>query len=252
MRQDAKQNAELLGSIRSTGFAVFDAAFPHAEISALVAADDWASFAASWHDLPRDDHMADGGRYRRRRYGVFAMVAGTIKLAQHQPHYQTVDNNPLNGGIERWFAPLVPAVSDGPTLRRLIALCHDTFAALVAETPSWHVEVHQFRIEADETMRGNPTPEGMHRDGVDYVLVLLVNRVNIDSGTTTMADQSGRQLGAFTLTHPGDCVLLDDHKVFHGVTAVTPVDPDKLAYRDVLVVTFRNSAENREANGMGG
>jgi hypothetical protein len=31
---------------------------------------------------------------------------------------------------------------------------------------------------------------------------------------------------------------LDDHRVYHGVTAIRPVDSSKPAWRDVLVVTF--------------
>ena len=44
----------------------------------------------------------------------------------------------------------------------------------------------------------------MHRDGVDYVLVLLIDRRNIGSGETTIHAPDGRTLGAFTLTEPFD------------------------------------------------
>ena len=33
--------------------------------------------------------------------------------------------------------------------------------------------------------------------------------------------------------------LVDDARVFHGVTAVQPLDPAKPAHRDVLVATWR-------------
>ena len=95
-----------------------------------------------------------------------------------------------------------------------------------------------------------PTPEGVHRDGVDYVLVLLVGRENIAQGETTIhagddrdaervALQNGRALGSFTLAEPFDAALVDDHRVAHGVTPVEPIDPAAPAHRDVLVVTFR-------------
>ena len=42
------------------------------------------------------------------------------------------------------------------------------------------------------------------------------------------------------MTEPLDAALVDDHRVFHGVTAVVPLDPNKQAFRDVLVVTFRH------------
>ena len=104
---------------------------------------------------------------------------------------------------------------------------------------AWHVELHQFRIEARPGQEGRPTPEGMHRDGVDWVLVLMVRRENIASGETTIYDLAKHPLGSFTLTEPLNSALVDDSRVFHGVTAVEPLDPRSPAYRDVLVVTFR-------------
>jgi hypothetical protein len=101
------------------------------------------------------------------------------------------------------------------------------------------VEVHQFRIEAQPGEQGLPTPEGMHRDGVDWVLVLLVRRENVASGETSIHDLARRPLGSFTLTTPMEAALVDDGRVFHGVTAIEPVVADAPAYRDVLVATFR-------------
>jgi hypothetical protein len=103
----------------------------------------------------------------------------------------------------------------------------------------WLVEVHQFRIEASVDAPGLPTPEGMHRDGVDYVLVLLVKRSNIASGTTMIGSLDGSLSSSFTLTEPFDAALVDDTRAYHGVTAVQPLDSSLPAYRDVLVVTFR-------------
>jgi len=69
--------------------------------------------------------------------------------------------------------------------------------------------------------------------------VLLVNRTNIESGTTTVHAPDGHALGRFTLSAPLDAALVDDARVMHGVTAVHPVDPARPAYRDVLVVTLK-------------
>ena len=101
--------------------------------------------------------------------------------------------------------------------------------------------MHQFRIEARTGEHGQPTPEGLHRDGVDYVLVLLVDRRNIASGVTRIHALDGRTLGRFTLTEPLDAAIVDDRRVAHGVTPVEPLEPGKPAYRDVLVVTFRST-----------
>src|SRR4029077_8605847 len=92
--------------------------------------------------------------------------------------------------------------------------------------------------EARSGEQGRPTPEGLHRDGVDYVLVLLIDRRNIASGVTTIHALDGQPLRHFTLTRPFDAALVDDARVAHGVTPVEPIDPAAPAYRDVLVVTF--------------
>ena len=199
---------------------------------------DWPEFAASWNDLGPDTYMADGGRYRKRRHAVFAVTAGGIARQPAQPHFQSRDYNTLNGGIERWFEPVTERAGSGASLTTVLTFCRNLFG-MVSPARTWHVEVHQFRIEARRGEAGRPTPEGSHRDGVDYVLVLLVNRTNIASGVTSVHDLAGTELGEFTLTQPLDAALVDDARVLHGVTPVEPLDPATPGYRDVLVVTFR-------------
>jgi hypothetical protein len=120
----------------------------------------------------------------------------------------------------------------------ILEFCRALFGGLASATRSWHIEVHQFRIEAPPGEAGYPTPGGMHRDGVDYVLVLLICRHNIASGTTTIRALDHRQLCSFTLTRPFDAALVDYARVYHGVTPIEPLNPTSPAYRDVLVVTF--------------
>lgn len=205
--------------------------------------DDWQAFAGSWDDLAVDTYMADGGRYRRRRHAVYAAgVSDAIVRVPARPHYQALDYNPLNGGVARWFTPMDASVGDGPSMRAILAFSRDLFCRLAPGTAQWSIEVHQFRIEAGPGTEGRPTPEGVHRDGVDFVLVLLVSRRNIVSGTTSILGPDGRELGRFTLTQPLDAALVEDARVSHGVTPVQAVDPSAPAHRDVLVVTFKSSA----------
>jgi len=179
--------------------------------------------------------MADGGRYRRRRHAVLALTDGEVRTLPPRPHYQSRDYNSLNGGIERWFAQVQPEVLGSETFRTLLALCRDVFA--LADVPC-EIEVHQFRIEAGETP-GYPTPEGMHRDGVDRVGVFLIERYNVEAGSTRIAIDGEKDMTEFTLTNPLDAVFIDDRRVRHGVTPISSLLPGREAHRDVLVLTFR-------------
>lgn len=207
---------------------------------AEVPIGDDQKFLDSWNRLEQDQYMADGGKYRKRRHATYAIMnAGEpARLMPYQPHYQTVDYNPLNGGVARYFAPILDDLHDSVTLAALLEFGNRLFSQISA-IHQWHIELHQFRIEARDGRLGKPTPEGVHRDGVDFVIVVMIKRVNIDSGATTIYDLDNQLVGDFMLRDSFDMVLVNDRKVYHGVTPITPLDPGREAYRDVLVITFK-------------
>ena len=228
------------GIVRMQGFCFVHADEMREALVGVGALDDWAAFAESWEHLGPDPYLARTGRARRRRHAVFSATQdGAIHREINQPHFQSSEYNRLQGDIERWFDPVTDAIADGACLGTILRYCVALFGGLSPDVPRWRIEVHQFRIEARPGEAGEPTPEGVHRDGVDYVLVLMVDRRNIESGTTTIHLADGTELGSFTLTEAFDTALVDDSRVFHGVTAVTAFDPTQPAHRDVLVVTLR-------------
>ncbi len=231
----------IVDEVRSAGFS-FSPAEQFRALLVPAALAEWRSFAKSWDDLGVDLFMADGGRYRRRRFAAFAVSSEGVVRKAHQPHYQSHDYNPLNGGIERWFGPVTEAIATHPVTLGLVDAgrrVFDTLTPAPNRPHAWHVELHQFRIEAGAGQIGQPTPEGPHRDGVDWVLVVLVDRKNVECGVTSIYDQDHSHLGDFTLTDSLDAVFLQDNRVFHGVTAIRALEPNQVARRDVVVITFR-------------
>ncbi|KPC54477.1 2OG-Fe dioxygenase family protein [Amantichitinum ursilacus] len=199
----------------------------------------WTEFADSWNRLEQDQFMRDGGTYRYRRHATFSALPSGRQayLEKHQPHYQSVDYNSLNGGIARDFAPFEDATVHGEVMQSILGLCCETFGAL-SPYFAWHIEAHQFRIYAQGAQAGNPTPEGVHRDGVNYVFMMMVHRQNVVNGTTRIYDRNKHFLTDFTLMQPFDTAIVNDERVMHGVTPIVQLDETREAYRDVLVVTF--------------
>jgi hypothetical protein len=97
--------ASLAAAIERDGFAFVDAPDMR-DLLGEAELLEWDSFADSWSDLGVDTYMADGGRYRRRRFACYRANAAGIIRKPHQPHYQSRDYNPVNGGIDRWFEPV--------------------------------------------------------------------------------------------------------------------------------------------------
>ncbi|MEP6485044.1 MAG: 2OG-Fe dioxygenase family protein [Rudaea sp.] len=227
------------GELNGQGFSFVGGDEMNGTLGNILGSAPWNDFSDSWNRLPLDNYLAEHGTYRRRRHAVYSLSrSGKVERQAHQPHYQSKTYNTLQGGIERWFEPIEPAIGAGEVLLVVLKYCGNIFGSIAPSIADWRAEVHQFRIEARADQEGLPTPEGVHRDGVDYVLVLLIARNNIASGTTTIHTADGTQLGSFTLTQPLDAALVDDERVFHGVTPVQAVDDTRAAFRDVLVVTL--------------
>jgi hypothetical protein len=219
---------------------------PAAKMEALLLAesaqafDDVDAFLDSWNDLGLDTYMADGGTYRYRRHATLSALPSsrTFYVEQHQPHYQSLNYNNLNGGIARHYEPIKPEIMRGHVMDTVLRFACSLFGSILPYAP-WHIEVHQFRIDASKVAEGKPTPEGIHRDGVNFVLMLMIKRSNVVNGSTQIFDLDQRRLDSFTLTDIFDAAIVNDEHVLHGVTPIVQLDTDKPAYRDVLVVTFK-------------
>ena len=241
--------ADVAAHLGQRGFAFVDGAVVRAMLGEAGLAD-WDGFARSWADLVPDRFMADGGTYRKRRYACFKATKDGLWRLPPQPHYQTLANNPLNGGIERLFAPVEDRIALHAANRATVEACRRVFETAdptVGEPRAWRVEMHQFRIEAHPEVNGQPTPEGLHRDGVDWVLVLMIRRSNVEGGVTTITDAARRPVAEASLSEPLDASLVDDRRVFHGVSSLAPLDPSRPAWRDVLVLTFRAEPDGERA-----
>jgi hypothetical protein len=197
--------------------------------------DELGGLRASWDDLPADAYLRDGGRYRRRRHASYVIDGGEVRPAPHRAHWQPLEYNALHGGLERWFEPIRPDVAQRPVWPRLLG----AFARLCAELKGaqpWYVEAHQFRIDTTDGI-GRPTPEGAHRDGVDLVAVLLVDRTGIKGGETRVFEADGPAGLRFTMVEPWTTLVLDDQRVIHESTPIQPLEAN--GHRDTLVLTYR-------------
>ncbi len=230
--------AQVLDVLRQQAYAALSPEGVAALAGCTVA--DLNGLVPSWDDLQPDAYLKDGGRYRRRRHSCFVLQGDTLQQVPHRPHWQPVEYNALHGGMERWFAPMLPATVAQPAWTQLLlALGHICTELKACGQAPWYVEAHQFRIDTTDGI-GRPTPEGAHRDGVDFVAVLLVGRTGIKGGETRVFQADGPHGQRFTMTAPWTLLLLDDARVVHESTPIQPTAEG--GHRDTLVLTFRSAS----------
>ncbi len=203
-------------------------------------ADRWEALVPSWNRLPPDAHLKDGGHYRQRRHSCFVQDLSTGELTQtpHRAHWQPTDYNALHGGFERWFEPVETLTASDTSWVSLLSGLGQLFAQ-VRPGAHWFIEAHQFRIDTAGGV-GRPTPEGAHRDGVDFVVVMLVGRQGVKGGETRVFDANGPHGLRFVMQEPLTTLLLDDARVIHETTPILPADTAAgNGHRDTLVLTYR-------------
>ena len=234
-RSDA---AQALDDIRARGFAVLAAD----DVAGLAQAriDDLQRLEGSWNELPPDAWLKDGGRYRSRRHSCFVVDGDDVRQTPHRAHWQSLDYNALHGGMQRMFEPIVPDTIAAPAWPALLRGLGHWCSALKGAQP-WHVEAHQFRIDTADGI-GRPTPEGAHRDGVDFVAVILVGRHGIKGGETRVFQADGPDGQRFTLLQPWSLLFLDDARMIHESTPIQPASEHAPGHRDTLVLTYRAGA----------
>lgn len=222
-------------SLRDDGFAVISAQ----DVSEIahVNLDQLLNLTRFWESLPRDPYLKDGGRYRFRRHSSFEIKGESLLMVPHRAHWQSVNYNALHGGIERWFEPSQIELTSNLAWQSLLLGLARVLSS-VKQANTWFVEAHQFRIDTTDGI-GRPTPEGAHRDGVDFVAVFLLNRVGIKGGETRIFDAGGSTGLRFTLTEPWSLLLMNDERMIHESTPIQPLGPH--GHRDTLVLTFRSN-----------
>jgi hypothetical protein len=220
------------------------AVVPPTTLAAAAGLDlaDLDSLRSSWEALPPAAYLRDGGRYRFRRHSCFTQSFAPAQLSAvpHRAHWQPTTYNALHGGIERWFAPIEPRVQSAPAWLQLLEALGSLFAR-ISPVECWYIEAHQFRIDTANGI-GRPTPEGAHRDGVDFVAVILVQRRNVKGGETHVFDANGPTGTRFTMQWPWTALLMNDARVIHETTPIQPEADDRPAqpaFRDTLVLTYR-------------
>ena len=238
----ALSDVQALGAVlKRQGYAVLGASAV-AQLAA-VALPELLAWCPAWDDLPPDNYLRDGGRYRHRRHSCFVVQDGAVEQVPHRPHWQPLEYNALHGGLERHFEPMDAALVHQTAWAQLLAWLGRVCSGLKGAQP-WFVEAHQFRIDTTDGI-GRPTPEGAHRDGVDMVAVFMVARSGIKGGETRVFDADGPNGQRFTLAEPWSVLLLDDARVIHESTPIQPLQPG--GYRDTLVITLRAKAFQTEA-----
>ncbi|MEU5216846.1 2OG-Fe dioxygenase family protein [Streptomyces sp. NPDC020807] len=229
--------ADVRSGLRAEGFRFVAGADFLLEATCAQAMD---ALRDGWGDLPVDPYLPRGATYRRRRHARFLMDHdGGVRHDAAPGYFQSLDVNRLAGGVVRYFASLDGEQVRNHFLRGLMRSNAMLFATCSGAPPAyWTVNVHLVRTTASPGFVGLPSPEGLHRDGFDFIAVHHMSRRNVTGGRTEIRSTDGTLLAHRTFTHPLDSLYADDARVLHDVTPLVWDGHGGGGFRDMLLMSY--------------
>lgn len=181
-------------------------------------------------ELPVDPYIKDN--YRFRRLSRFTVSGNKLIKLPHGYFYQSQQYNPLLGDVKREFAELDDALIELDDFKKLVLAFSDSCKL----HPEAEIGVHQIRISCSPQNYGNPAPEGIHRDGTDFIGIFSVDRDNIEGGETHLYTARKEKPVFSKVLNPGELLLVNDHEFLHFTTPIKPTSAQE-GTRDVFVLT---------------
>ncbi|MET8529621.1 2OG-Fe dioxygenase family protein [Micromonospora sp. NPDC005172] len=226
---------EVRRRVREAGYAFVPSSAFRVQETRQAALED---LLAAWSTLPLDPYLR-GGAYRRRRHGVYRCdpQGEEVTPIEQRGYFQSVEHNPFVGGTERTFAALPTDLATNPVLLDLLRFDAWLFAPLAgADCHGFLAHVHLVRVTADN-QPGRPSPEGVHRDGFDFIALHHIGREGVTGGTTSLYDHDGSLVGQQTLSGRFASLYADDRRLRHDVSDLVTDNPTG-GHRDMLLTSY--------------
>lgn len=149
---------------------------------------------------------------------------------------QNVGNDDARA-LVRTFHEAPAAVADYPPMRTIMSGMADMIRLRHPEVRVLRLSFHQMFIFTDAMSVGENAPEGIHRDGTDYVIsALVIERAGIVGGESVVyAPDKKTELLRYTLAE-GEGLFQEDKTLWHYVTPIKedPMVPPSYGHRSIL------------------
>ena len=187
----------------------------------------------SFLNLSKDEWYSIPNVQRNRAFARFERADGIWTLLSDQRFFQSEEINSYNGGIQREFQAIDKRLIESRILQKM---GEEQASMMGLKDMPMRVNVHQMQIVAigaDASCQA--TPEGIHRDGHDYVSIVFWRRENVRGGISRVYNESLECKAEFELDEAGEAILINDRIGYHEVTSFDAIDPNKAAFREVFV-----------------
>ena len=192
------------------------------------------SFKKSYDNLPYDSYI--NNKTRQRRYGNYRLINLDNKKFNiyHTGTNSFKQNVSDSRGVERVFDliedPYNPFIYNFLTMTAQLTNINHPVQELL-------IDIHQVRQIVYPGINSHNSAEGIHQDGVNYIIsACVLNRFNISGGYSSVYDNDKKHIYS-ALLQEDELIFQDDTMLYHYVTPITYLGRDSLdpiGYRDLI------------------
>lgn len=195
----------------------------------------------SFYRLPHTPYK--DGRYRLRRYSVVELQTShldgrdeiTVHPLRHRSFNQSEEYNKHQGGVSRSFEEIESLTLQSEAIREICSAFKRAF-----DLPDGQeVEIHQLRVITleEEFKDGTPVaPEGVHRDGFDYIAMVGINRFNIKGGELFLYYSKNEEPFLKCELKSGEIIMLKDNLFWHNASHINKIDKNQEGFGDWFIL----------------
>jgi hypothetical protein len=204
-----------------------------------------------WERLPPDAYadMIRTKRFRRYSKLNYSQHAGlTTDIVTDPTFYQSAEINSVYGGIDRRFPQIQQSTIQSPTFLRIFKVVVEALPSHLRKSfdssrsnpdrQALKASAHQIRCTCDKATAVSPAPEGIHRDGHQFLSITLICRENVNGGISRIYDNKGRLVFEQKLTSPLDTIVINDLTMMHSISEITCGNDANEGKRDILIFDF--------------
>lgn len=172
--------------------------------------------------------------FRYRKFSNFKFKNHSVDSILNGKFYQTKKINRYVGGKTRIYKNI-----DNLVIDEIIKLFKKEFQNYLI-FKNYELGIHQIRIVSSKDIVGYPVPEGWHKDGFDFVILLNINTKNIVGGVSRIREKLNDNYDHFSkLLKSGEYIFINDSKFFHYADPINVKNINMKGSRDIFVFTIK-------------
>lgn len=194
---------------------------------------DVGVFENYFKNMPFDPYVK--GDFRKRRFSSIKKDHfGNFEVMPHKKFIQSSNVNDLLGDVEREYDELELELIYSTEFKKIV----DAFTELTGVNMYLtEVGIHQMRVLSSLYIKGEPAPEGRHKDGFDYIGIFCARRSQVSGAKSELfLNKDDEKPILEKILGENEMLIVNDREVYHNATKLNPTGTD-CGYRDVFVFT---------------